>query len=218
MFLILPTVVPLTAFGISSLQKRVEANWPAMAYLSGMLLIVWLWDNAVTTKHRKTKWIIVSASTFGLAITLTILTHIVHPILPLPPHLDTTLQARGWQQLGSEIGNKLSLIDSRHTLAITANRYQEAAAFSFYLPGQPRVLALNIKSRTNHYALLPERNVLIGQEVIFIQELNPALIAQHLAPAFENFTLLDSVYVQFSRNNAKTWGIFSGIVKPGVMQ
>lgn len=218
MLLILLTALPLTAFGISSLQKRVEANWPAMAYLAGMLLIVWLWDNAVTTKHRKTKWIVLSASTFGLVVTLTILTHIVHPILPLPPHLDTTLQARGWQQIGSKLGDKLARIDSLHTRPITANRYQQAAIFSFYLPGQPRVLALNIKSRTNHYALLPERKALTGQEVIFLQELNPAFIARNLSPAFENFTLLDSVNVQLSRTLTKTWGIYSGIVKPGVMQ
>ncbi|MFC1652825.1 hypothetical protein ACFL3F_03800 [Planctomycetota bacterium] len=95
-------------FGISSLRGEVaEPNWPAPAYISGLILAtdVFYRRYKQNTFHRRYVYVAAGAA---LLLNLAVTVHLVKPFLPLPPQKDNTKQFHGWRELGHTINTAIA--------------------------------------------------------------------------------------------------------------
>ena len=138
-------------FMYSATQRRVEANWPALAYVPGIILLA--------GHAGRAAWRMWQRAGIALAVLLTIVTYVntFTPILPVPARRDPVARSAGWDRLGAEVhrihGPRLPI--SSYRTWVAADRYQEASQLAFHLPDNPEVFALNLTSRRNQYDLWP---------------------------------------------------------------
>lgn len=131
----------LAFFVFSATRKRVEANWPAIAWVPGVILL------AARVPGMRSRWERRGVQ-LAAALSVVLLAHVVKPLVELPGSRDPVNQAHGWEELAT------ALTVPPNT-PVAANRYQDAAMLAFHLPGQPVVTALNIGSRPNQFDLWP---------------------------------------------------------------
>lgn len=143
-------IVVLAFFAYSATQRRVEANWPAFAYLPATLLLA-----AHARTRRWERWL---AGGVALAALLSLVTYVnaFTPILPVPARRDPAARAAGWDDLAHDVAR----LRSRHASAgaqvwIAGDRYQEASSLAFHLPDHPETFSLNLTSRANQYDIWP---------------------------------------------------------------
>ncbi len=146
----------LIFFVYSATRRSVEANWPALAWLPGMLLFATEPPGSV----RAEKWF-GRGLAFGGVLIAIIYVHVVHPILPLPANRDQVAKGAGWEELAKFIDRRRDMVSTRTSYAVTevsfaAERYQEASELAFHLPGHPKVYSLNLLGRPNQYDLFPQ--------------------------------------------------------------
>jgi len=123
----------------------VNANWPAPFYLSGAVLLAWLWAGRPAGMFSpvllKGCRFLKIGIVFGLAAIL--LLYSMPAWLPntslYGTRKDPTVRIRGWHELGAEAGRRIAgLPKPDRTFVITLKR-QTASELAFYLPGQPVV-------------------------------------------------------------------------------
>ena len=147
-------VTAMVIFGFfiySATKRRVEANWPALAYLPAFALaVVWL------ESRRWRSWFrggVILAAVLSAVVYVNAFT----PILPVPARRDPAARAAGWSDLARAVHGvhapRLS-ISSRRTW-VAAERYQDASELAFHLPDHPAVFALSLSGRASQYGLWP---------------------------------------------------------------
>ena len=164
------SIVVFVFFMYSAMRRRVEANWPALAYVPAVLLLV-----AQSRSSGWDKWL---RAGIGLAAILTTVAYLnaFTPILPVPVGRDPAARAAGWTDLANAVDRaRPGCPVSTHsaspgggtrpcppptsrapaTVFIGTDRYQDASELAFHLPGHPATLSLNLSSRPNQYDLWP---------------------------------------------------------------
>lgn len=153
-------VLPLCFFVYSATRRNVEANWPAIAIIPGIVLL------AVEPPYswRAKRWFN-GGLIFGAVLCAIVYTHVVVPILPLRADRDQVAKAFGWNTVAAVADRRRAFYSSRASfgtgqLFVAAERYQDASELAFMLPDHPRVFSLNLTGRPNQYDLwgtFPER-------------------------------------------------------------
>jgi hypothetical protein len=150
-------------FVFSAIQKPVEANWPAVAYPSLVLVAAAAISRGFAPQATR------AAHALSGALTLAIYAYALGIIPPVDvrPGRDPFNRAYGWNVLAAAVDERRLEINNVFqgffrqtggtppTVHIAANRYQDASELSFYLLGRPDVPALNIASRPNHFDYWP---------------------------------------------------------------
>jgi hypothetical protein len=152
-----PALLAITAavifafFMYSASKRRAEANWPALAYVPGILVLV-----AHEGAQRWRGWM---RGGLVLAGILTLVTYVntFTPVLPVPARRDPVARAHGWDVLATAVNRTYGphLRISSYRTWVAADRYQEASELAFHLPDRPQAFALNLTTRPNHYDLWP---------------------------------------------------------------
>jgi dolichyl-phosphate-mannose-protein mannosyltransferase len=144
-------VVVFAFFMYSATKRRVEANWPAIAYVPGVLLLA---------THAGTRaWDRSMRGGVALAALLSAVVYVnaIVPVLPVPARRDPAARASGWDDLARVVDRvyapRLSI--SSYRTWVAGDRYQEASALAFHLPNHPETFSLNLSSRPNQYDLWP---------------------------------------------------------------
>jgi 4-amino-4-deoxy-L-arabinose transferase-like glycosyltransferase len=146
-------VIVFAFFAVTALRHRVEANWPAPAYVAAVpLAAAW----AVRVKAERWAW---GACALGGAISAALLAHVVRPFASVPPAVDPLGQIEGWNDLGRRVD---ALRSSREHTLIAATSYGDAAEIAFTLEGHPTTFSIDPRSTVMHpraredqYALWP---------------------------------------------------------------
>jgi 4-amino-4-deoxy-L-arabinose transferase-like glycosyltransferase len=174
--------VPFLFFLGSSLQKKVEANWPCFAYIPGIFLIMVYYEQ---TWQQKRWGRILWRLNWGYTVLVLglLLVHIYLPFLPLS--YDRSDEFFGWEQLGAEV---VQLTKEYPDFQIAGNRYQIVSELAFYtnLP----VICFNINSRPNQYDLWQDRASFQGKNYLFFND-RPATEA--IVKTFERFEHLKTI-------------------------
>ena len=212
-YLISFCLVPFGVFLITSLHKKVEANWAACAYVSGLVLVSLFWENLDPQKNRSIRRFAVASAAISVIAGGVILWHIQQPFLPLPPQNDPATQVRGWNGLAKDIDVIRTRIDSRRAMPVCANRYQEASLFGFYLPDHPETFALNTGSRDNQYSLWPGLRPAASSSVMFLHSPDDPYIDTILKRNFYLFAPRDKATLRQGKNRESTWGVFTGLLR-----
>jgi undecaprenyl-diphosphatase len=144
------TTIFFAFFAYSALKKRVEANWPAPAYIGGVVLFACYKWSEMSKRWR--------AAGIGLAgvLSLAVYLHAVKPIFPVPPAKDPVARAFGWREVAQAVGRAaIAPLPLGSKAFMAADRYQEASQIAYWLPGHPETFALNLGGRHNQYDLWP---------------------------------------------------------------
>jgi hypothetical protein len=206
-------LTPFCFFLALSLQKKVEANWTACAYVSGLMVITIVLDRAAKGKTTFFKRFAVGSTVFAAVTTILVLVHAVHPFLPIPTQTDPTAQTAGWGDITREVEKVRASVDPPHALAVCANRYQDAALFAFYLPDHPKTFSLNVGTRTDQYSLWPDRRPRPGTKVIFLHSADDSYLSTICEHSFSTYALWAKVRFSQTGRKPMTLGVLTGILK-----
>jgi hypothetical protein len=94
------------------------------------------------------------------------------PALPIDARRDPIAQAHGWDSLALVTNDARAELRSAGCPAVwvATNRYQEASELGFHLPDRPAVFSLNVRRRSNQYAIWPgfEETATAGDCLVFV--------------------------------------------------
>jgi 4-amino-4-deoxy-L-arabinose transferase-like glycosyltransferase len=129
---------------VLSLRQRVNANWPAVFFPAGLLLLSgWIAGHFITGtgfdrwRRATAAALIVAGISFGsIYVGATALSLGWAP----SPKIDPLRRLRGWSQLAADVDSTLrSLPVTDRTILIGQGHRYLASELAFYLPGHPRV-------------------------------------------------------------------------------
>lgn len=170
-FVLLTGLPPFLFFLYSATDSHVEANWPMMAYLTGIFL-------AARWQAGESRWRIwirhLNFALLGLFFGLTLI-QAHFKILPLQGKSDPTNRYYGWP----EALDRIESIWQEYPDALpVGNKYQLQSQLAYRL-GTAEIPALNIGDRTNHFAYFDD-SVLHGRDIL--------IVSQEKKPRPEKFT------------------------------
>jgi 4-amino-4-deoxy-L-arabinose transferase-like glycosyltransferase len=140
-------------FVYSAIKKRVEPNWPAPAYIGGVVLCA-----AHVWSEKAKKWRAAGIALAGV-LSLAVYLDAFVPVLPISPAKDPVARAFGWRALAEGMDRAVRSPRTRgHADGrtwVAADRYQDAAEIAWHSGDRLDVFALNIGGRPNQYDLWP---------------------------------------------------------------
>lgn len=108
----------------------------------------------------------------GAAVVAVIYVQALLPAIPIDARRDPIAQGHGWESLAgkTEDARNRLLGAGCPSVYVATNRYQEASELAFHLPDHPVVFSLNVRRRSNQYAIWPgfEDTASIGDCLIFV--------------------------------------------------
>jgi 4-amino-4-deoxy-L-arabinose transferase-like glycosyltransferase len=233
--LLYATVVPWAVFLAFSFITKVQPNWPVLAVLPGLpLLVLWLARRMRANEpgqQRTTRRLTVAGIVLGAASVLLMhRTELLYPLFNrvLPPpsafnltpaaRLDPTARLRGWSQLGAAVGKHLAAerAAGREPFIITDD-YQVSSQVAFYCPGQPVTYCLQavLGARQSQYDIWPnpirDPDRFVGRPCLYIGARKPELFGDgntgHVA--LRGARLLETVEHRVCRQPVQIWSIYA---------
>jgi hypothetical protein len=148
-----------------SFGGRVEANWPASAYVSGFIAVSALF---YLRRTRKIWHTVYATAALSLALLATLAAHfprLVDIVYDLPPAKDPTNRLQGWRELGQDVSAlRTGMPDS----FLCALDYGLAGELGFYTQGQPHAYCLPVSYRQSQYSF-SNINREIGRDAIYVK-------------------------------------------------
>ncbi len=172
----------LILFGVTSLLgQRVQANWPAPAYLAAALAV-----GPLAGGRWWRRGIQVGVGV-GIVLALVVQSHLVRPWLPIPVQDD-----RGYEfHLGPQFGARVRSEIARHHLAgrvfLLSDQHQDLSVAAFY--GDPSAPALDL-TQPWRYLYLPRLLDLAGWDALLLTRQSPAEVRLTYGHAFQSITPL----------------------------
>jgi 4-amino-4-deoxy-L-arabinose transferase-like glycosyltransferase len=148
------SLVPLAFFAYSATRSRVEANWPALAWIPATALLA----SDLPHSPRMRAWLGRGVA-LAAVLAAVIYVQVLVPILPLPAARDPVAAAFGWDLVANTVARKRLAVQQADPAApgaavyVAAERYQDASEIAFHLDDHPHVYALNLIGRANQYDL-----------------------------------------------------------------
>jgi 4-amino-4-deoxy-L-arabinose transferase-like glycosyltransferase len=152
-------------FTLMSLRSRVEGNWPAPAYLGGLMLAGLRLSRHQALGGRFSRWALGTALAFSLFAFI----QAAWPFLPLTQSLaklDTASRVDGWRELGARVYAERQKLGPGTFTA--ARSYQNAAELAFYQPDQQRSLVLQDAVLMHQYRFWNDPQAHAGQDAILV--------------------------------------------------
>lgn len=204
--------VPFFLFFASSLQKRVEANWAAAAYVTGVMVMALFWDNLDGIKNRRMRRFALFSVGIAALTTGAVLWHIQKPFLPLSEANDPASQVRGWKDWSQEVNTIRKHADPDLRLPLCTNRYQETSMLGFQLPDHPQATALCIGARENTYVLFGNRTLDPAQKVIFIHPDQESVFKPPFTNVFLSIDKIGTATLRQGPNNITPYAVYVAVL------
>lgn len=161
-FLLWCLAVPLLVLCLPlALLSRVEANWPAVAYLTLLPGAAWSWRGGHFYPRRGQIWLSLAVS-LALATTLAAHLQALHPFLPVQQRNDPTRRLRGW----SELARTATQLAQDHQARLAAEGYGPVSELRFYT-GEDVVYERNSTRRCQYDLWPPARSA--ADSILFLQ-------------------------------------------------
>jgi 4-amino-4-deoxy-L-arabinose transferase-like glycosyltransferase len=196
----------LSFFAVTALRARVEANWPAPAYVPAIPLLA----SAAATSKSLERWLAGACALAG-AISVVLLAHLVLRFSFVPARLDPSLQLEGWDELAQRVEDVRRALPGRDATWVAGSSYQDAAELAFHLPDHPRTFTIDgrptheARSQYDLWRTLPEVAT-PGDDLVLVagtSPQDPAVLA--LAPHFGHAALREEVPVMRGKSERGVW-------------
>lgn len=129
---------------LMTLRQRMNGNWPAVFYLSGMILLT-AWAGGRfhpgMISPRLRRWFRPGIAVGAALVLIAYLLPFVIPHTGLAGgELDPTRRLRGWSELGDAVGElRAAMPDPEQTFILTLGHRYTTSQLAFYTPGHPPV-------------------------------------------------------------------------------
>lgn len=192
-------------FGYTSLRGAVaQPNWPAPAYMAGLLLLVVIYGRYYREKKLHRTFLIIAA---GLALMANVLihAHLISPFLPVSPQIDTTQQFHGWRALGNAVNQRIQENPHPPGYFLLADRGTTVAGALFYT-GQPYI-GIDF-SRPERYMFLQRLKELEGKNaIILLHHVNESDL-QFYRPYFRELQVLGKQTARFRGEAIEEYSVY----------
>ncbi len=139
-------------FVFTATRDRVEANWPALAYVPAIVLLA---TQPLTSRGRR--WYGWGLGV-GFAFVLLMNVQALYPVIPIPARNDPLAEAYGWDALAAAVDRETDqmLSDSPGPACTgrvwaAANNYQDPSLLTFHRSGRERHFDLQLARRPSQY-------------------------------------------------------------------
>jgi len=179
-------------FAYSSIKGKVAGlNWPATAYIAGLILLYAVYYEHYRSQRKHRIYYVASVCSV-IVINVMLLIHLIHPMLPIPPEQDTTKQFHGWQKLGAQINTYISNNPHGQGYFLLSDRNQRVAEAVYYSGRQ--YIGLNINEP---FIFLPDIERLQGKNAIILDYHYSMDSVKRYGQYFDNIILLDKYQYLF---------------------
>ncbi len=145
-FLALIFAVPFAMFVVLSFFTKIEANWPAFAFLP----LFFVTTRFLFTRFYGRPLVFHGVYSAGFLILAVVYLHAAFSVLPVPEKLHPLKKARGYKTIAQK-ADKLIENHNGKNFFIATRHYQKASLLSFYMKGQPEVyIPVRHKSSKNY--------------------------------------------------------------------
>ncbi|MBF0407124.1 MAG: glycosyltransferase family 39 protein [Candidatus Riflebacteria bacterium] len=165
----------LVFFFYSGLNSKVEANWPQMAYLTGIpLAATYIFQNPISWK--RVILCVLPTSFIGILASI----HVQTLILPVRPDYDISSRLHGWQEMGKMIREAVEKLDNPFVI-VQGNTLTSLTGFYGKID-KDRIVEIHLKNNWKFWC----RNfsLPIGANAVYIDENNWSCLNEQI-PFFE---------------------------------
>jgi 4-amino-4-deoxy-L-arabinose transferase-like glycosyltransferase len=155
----------------SAIHRRVEANWPAPAYIPSLVLLA---SQAVDSPSAALSRWFRRGLVLAAVLVAVLYAYVLAPLLPVPARRDPLARAAGWDGLAMQVDS------ARRTLAargwVGADRYQDVSELAYHLPDRPEAICVCLTGRHNQYELWPgfATRAALGDALVLALDERPA--------------------------------------------
>jgi 4-amino-4-deoxy-L-arabinose transferase-like glycosyltransferase len=190
----------LSVFGfyaVLALHLRCEPNWPAVSYLSLIVVLSSRWKTLLEKPgaHGFIAAAYLVAWVESLALYYT-------SVLPLPAKHDPMSRLAGWRETAGHLG---ALQKDQHADVLIADSYKEASIFSFYLPHHEFIYTKRHRPAATQYDFWPGYLDVPHTRALWITS-DPSSTA--LAHDFPSITLVERVQVSYRGRPLRVYTIY----------
>jgi 4-amino-4-deoxy-L-arabinose transferase-like glycosyltransferase len=185
-------------YAVLSWHLREEPNWPAVSYLTLIIIMAGQWRKMIISKTGGQPFIVI---VFVFAWLQTLLMHDTD-FLHLPQKMDPMGRVVGWSEIAAHLND---LRTEQHADVLIADAYKEASIFSFDLPDQAFIYTLRHSPPSNQYDFWPGYPTAAPHRALWITgEPTPAAL-QH---DFNTITFVERVVVSFHDRPFREYTIY----------
>jgi 4-amino-4-deoxy-L-arabinose transferase-like glycosyltransferase len=183
------TIPLLIGFLLKSFQGKVQANWPMVAWLAGLVPLADFLVHHYRPLNIRQKQLVSAGLIIPAVATLFLHVPFLTMNVPWPGKSHPLKKLLGWRQLGAEVTRIARSMDQ--PCFILADYYMTASELAFYTEGRPTVYCVNLGRRMNQYDIwqgfgAPNAKVcvgepldkLVGQNAVYVTEgdMHPGLV------------------------------------------
>lgn len=210
-FLTIFSAPALAVFLVLALRQNVNPNWPAVFYLSAMVLLAgWLAQHWVLTQPATRVKIAIAAAVTLLAYVLPLAVSGLG--LSGHPTLDPVARVRGWKEAGDAAGALLARMpDPQHACFLALGHRDNASQLAFYTPQHPQVYRWQPDGQmASQYELWPSlQEERTGWDVLIFQPSSKPL-AKSLQRLFESVEPTSTITIPLGHGSVREWQVFVG--------
>jgi len=191
--------LPLAAVLLMTLRQKVNGNWPAAFYPSGILLLAAWATGSTTIKTRIDRW--KKAFTPGIAIgTLLALFAYALPLVVKATDLqgsriDPLVRLEGWSGFAGKVAAiQTTFPHPQETFVMTVGHRYLTSELAFYLPQQPQVYRWAEKGKIqSQYELWGGPSGKAGWDGLIVVKGNVSRLPRRLAERFQDVKRLQVI-------------------------
>jgi 4-amino-4-deoxy-L-arabinose transferase-like glycosyltransferase len=209
-YLVIFSAPALLVFFLLGLRQNVNPNWPAVFYLSAIVLLaVHLlqgWE-----RNRRT-----ARLALGVATAMTLLTYVLPVAIDVlglsgDPKLDPLARLRGWSEAGTRAGALLAAAPQPgRTFFLALGHRDNASQFAFYTPQHPPVYRWQPDGDlVSQYELWPSMHERIGWDALILQPSEKPL-AKSLKRQFTSVEKVSDIRSPLGHAQERVWQVFLG--------
>lgn len=209
--------IPLAGMLILAMRQKLEPNWPAVFYISGIILAAAWVSGKVSSRFPPVSWkrFYKPGLIFGFVLAgFFYFGTFLFQAVGLEGHkADPNRRLRAHDVLGSEFQKVRQTVPGYEEMFVLATGHRDYASYlAFYLDDQPRVYRYEPYDRINsQYEMWPDplEAGLEGEDGLILYEASSVLPAP-LNDSFEKTELVGSFKVQYGYKRTKEFFVFHG--------
>jgi 4-amino-4-deoxy-L-arabinose transferase-like glycosyltransferase len=205
LYLLLLSWPVILFFGYASLRGAVaQPNWPAPAYIAGLLLLALIYSRYYREK-KSHRIFLVAAASLALLANVLIHTHLISPFLPISPQIDTTQQFHGWRALGQAVNRHIQENPHPSGYFLLADRGTTVAGALFYTGKS--YIGIDF-SRPERYTFLQRLEELKGKNAILLLHHVSDSDLQFYRPYFRELQVLGKQTARFRGEDIGEYSVY----------
>jgi 4-amino-4-deoxy-L-arabinose transferase-like glycosyltransferase len=185
-------------YAVLSWHLRCEPNWPAVSYLTLIIIMAAQWRKLLASGTRGQPFIV---TVFVFAWLQTLLMHDTR-FLHLPQKTDPMGRLAGWSDIAARLND---LRGERQADVLIADGYKEASVFSFHLPDKAFIYALRHSPPANQFDFWPGYPTKAPHRALWITSGDSTSALQQ---DFNTITFVERVVVGFHGKPLREYTIY----------